>query len=149
MSNNKKQKKQYDYYAFISYKRADWKWAKWIRENLLSYMIPNTTLKRHNGKLSKRCTPVFLDKMNLTPGILDEGLKTEVQSSKYLIVLCSRAAHEQSKYLDEEIQFFIEGGGEPSQIIPFLIDTYGSSVEEIFPLRLIEEYAKAPDKIPA
>ncbi|MBR4573609.1 MAG: TIR domain-containing protein [Lachnospiraceae bacterium] len=141
------QSRQYDYYAFISYKRADWKWAKWIRENLHSYRLPNATCKRHDDKLAKRCSPVFLDKMNLTPGMLDEGLKSEVQSSKYLIVICSKAAHNESKYLDEEIQYFLEGGGTPSQIIPFIIDPYESSVTETFPLRLIEEYEKSPEDL--
>ena len=137
--------KQFDYYAFISYKRTDWKWAKWMREKLQSYRLPNSTYKRHDKQLTKRFNPIFLDKMNLTPGMLEEGLKTEVQSSKYLIVICSRAARNDSKYLDEEIQFFIEGGGDLSRIIPFMIEESDDPVHETFPLRLREEWEKSPE----
>ncbi|MBR5406035.1 MAG: toll/interleukin-1 receptor domain-containing protein [Lachnospiraceae bacterium] len=128
--------KLYDYYAFISYKRADFKWAKWIREKLQSYRLPGPTLRRYKGMLTKRLNPVFLDKMNLTPGMLEEGLKTEVQSSKYLIVICSRAARNDSKYLDEEIQFFLDGGGDTSRIITFIVDEYNDPINDTFPLRL-------------
>ncbi len=136
--------RQYDYYAFISYKRADFKWAKWIREKLQAYRLPGPTLRRYKGMLAKRLNPIFLDKTNLTPGMLEEGLKTEVQSSKYLIVICSRAAREDSKYLDEEIQFFLEGGGEPSRIIPFIVESSEDIVNNTFPLRLQEIFKRSP-----
>lgn len=66
--------------------------------------------------LPKRLIPVFLDKTNLTPGYLDEGLRSEVQSAKHLIVICSRSAQAKSKYLDNEIQYFLDGGGTPDRI---------------------------------
>jgi len=80
----------YTYYAFISYKRADAKWAFWLKRQLQRYRLPNRTRKIHPN-LTKRLIPIFLDKTNLTLGYLDEGLRSEVQSAKYLIVICSRA----------------------------------------------------------
>ncbi|MBR1772023.1 MAG: TIR domain-containing protein [Lachnospiraceae bacterium] len=129
--------RKYDYYAFISYKRVNWEWAKWLRQKLQDYRLPHATCKRH-GEIASRLSPVFLDKMNLMPGMLDEGLRTEVQSAKYLIVLCSHAAHDQSKYLDEEIQYFLDGGAAPSQIIPFVIEPSEDPTKDCYPLRLQE-----------
>lgn len=136
---------KYDYYAFISYKRTDWKWAKWLRERLQSYRLPHSTSKRHNDSLTRRFNPVFLDKTNLTPGMLDEGLKSEVQASKYLIVICSRAAHNDSKYLDDEIGYYLEKGN-LSGIIPFVIEDSDDPIKDTFPLRLQEEYEGSSEK---
>ncbi|MBR5407666.1 MAG: toll/interleukin-1 receptor domain-containing protein [Lachnospiraceae bacterium] len=137
----------YDYYAFISYKRADYKWAKWIRERLQSYRLPYSTCRRYKGMLARRFNPVFLDKTNLTPGMLEEGLRSEVQSSKYLIVICSHAAREDSKYLDEEIQFFLDGGGDISRIIPFIVDEYNDPVNDTFPLRLQKACEESSEEV--
>ena len=78
--------------------------------------------------------------MNLTPGMLDEGLESEVQSSKYIIVICSRAAHNESKYLDDEIGYYLKGGGELSGVIPFVVESTDDPFKDTFPLRLQEEY---------
>ncbi|MCR4655458.1 MAG: TIR domain-containing protein [Lachnospiraceae bacterium] len=128
---------QFTYFAFISYKHADGKWADWLQRSLQSYRLPQKTHKRY-PELPLRLTPVFLDKTNLTPGILDEGLKNEVQASRFLIVICSRQAHAASKYLDDEIQYFIDGGGDASRIIPFIVDDSPAPEEDCFPKRLQE-----------
>ena len=74
---------EYAYYAFISYKRENWQWASWMKKNLQSYRLPVKTHKQH-PTLPRRFNRVFLDKTNLTPGILEERLRDEVQASKFL-----------------------------------------------------------------
>ena len=73
--------KEYTYYAFISYKRQDEKWAKWLKRKLTSYRLPSRICREHR-ELPKRLSPVFLDRTNLTPGLLEEGLKSEVQAAR-------------------------------------------------------------------
>lgn len=126
----------YTYFAFISYKREDEKWARWLKRQLQGYRLPAKTHKRHPD-LPRRCSPVFLDKSNLTPGLLDEGLRKEVQSSKYIIVICSRTAHDESRYLDDELRYFLESG-DRSRVIPFIVDESDDPVAECFPAALAE-----------
>lgn len=125
----------YRYFAFISYKREDEKWARWLKRSLQSYRLPNKTHQRHRN-LPLYCKPVFMDKTNLTPGPLDDGLKEEVQSAKYLIVICSRQAHDRSVNLDKEISFFLEGGGTPERVIPFIVDDSRQPEKDCFPSAL-------------
>ena len=125
----------YSYYAFISYRRTDSAWASWLKRQLLSYKLPRRTLKHHPA-LPQRFGAVFLDKTNLTPGLLDERLRAEAQASKFLIVICSRSARQKPEYLDQEIQFFLEGGGSPSRIIPFIVDDAPRPEAECFPPQL-------------
>ena len=122
----------YTYYAFISYKREDEYWARWLKRQLQHYRLPAKTHKQHR-ELPRRCSPIFLDKTNLVPGELDSGLSNEVQSSKYLIVICSRAAKANSRYLDAELKYFLEGGGSISRVIPLIVEKSSHPVEECFP----------------
>lgn len=127
----------YSYFAFISYRRTDSFWASWLKRRLQSYRLPQRTRKRRQ-ELPQRFNAVFLDKTNLTPGILDERLRSEVQASKFLIVICSRSAKEKPEYLDQEIRFFLDGGGSPSRIIPFIVDDAPRPETECFPPMLQE-----------
>lgn len=138
-------KKLFDYYAFISYKRADYNFAKWLREKLSAYKLPLSTYNFYEKKIARKTSPVFLDKVNLTPGMLDNSLMEEVQASKYLIVLCSTAAHDNSKYLDEEISFFLEGGGAVSNIVAVVLEKNDDPVENCFPLKLKEVWQEYPE----
>ena len=72
------------------------------------------------------------------PGELDASLSHEVQSAKYLIVVCSRAARKNSRYLDDELKYFLEGGGTLSRVIPFIVDESRNPVAECFPAYLSE-----------
>ena len=132
----------YTYFAFISYKREDEKWAKWLKKKLQSYRLPTKTCETHK-ELPQKISPVFLDKDNMTPGHLANQEKSEVQSAKYIIVICSKCARRDSKNLDDEIRFFIEGGADPNRIIPFIVDESDDPVENCFPLYL-QELCKEP-----
>ena len=110
---------KYKYIAFISYKREDEKWAKWLQNKLEHYKLP-TSVRTANPSFPKRVSPVFRDVTDLSGGILGEVIKKALQDSKYLIVICSpRAA--QSPWVSKEVQEFIDSGRE-EYIIPFIID---------------------------
>ena len=126
--------KEYTYMAFISYKRQDGAWAKWLQRQLQAYRLP-AKLRQRREDLPKRCAPVFLDRTNLTPGILEEGLRSEVQSSRFIIVICSKNAVQNPEYLDAELQFFLERG-DPARVIPFIVDDAPRPEVECFPPRL-------------
>lgn len=50
MTSNMEQEKEY--YAFISYKREDEKWAKWLQNKLEHYKLPSN-VRKGNGELPK------------------------------------------------------------------------------------------------
>lgn len=108
--------KEYTYYAFISYKREDESWAKWMQDKLERYKLP--TANEATGKEYLR--PVFRDITDLRPGVLSERIKEALDKSKFLIAICS-PMYSKSIWCDAEIQRFIETG-KARQIIPFIID---------------------------
>lgn len=58
-----------EYYAFISYKREDEYWAKWLAKELEHYHLPTIL----NGKnLPKNLRPVFRDIDELSAGNLQK-----------------------------------------------------------------------------
>lgn len=110
--------KQYEYFAFISYKREDEKWAKWLQKKLESYSLP-TAIRKENPELPNKIRPVFRDQSELSGGNLKDEIEKGLNSSKYLIVICSpRSA--KSPWVSKEVQHFIDQGRE-NYIIPFII----------------------------
>lgn len=124
---------KYDFYAFISYKREDEKWAKWLQNKLEYYKIP-TTVKKENPNIPDKIRPVFKDTTDLEPGILAEKISTALDSSRFLIVVCSpRSAN--SIWVGKEVQHFINNG-RSEFIIPFIIGGIPNAdnpEEECFP----------------
>ena len=59
-----------EYYAFISYKREDENWAKWLQRKLEHYRFPTDL----NGRtdLPKNIRPTFRDETDLEPSFLAE-----------------------------------------------------------------------------
>ena len=111
-------RKETDYYAFISYKREDEKWAKWLQEKLEHYRFPTNL----NGRtdLPKNIRPTFRDVTDLEPGLLVEKINTALHNSQWLIVVCSpRSA--KSPWVCKEAQAFIDLG-RADHIIPFVIE---------------------------
>lgn len=106
------------YYAFISYKREDEKWAKWLQYKLEHYRFPTNI----NGyaELPKYIRPTFRDTTDLAPGLLVEEIDIALRSSEWLIVICSpRSA--KSQWVCKEAQTFIDMG-RVDRIIPFVIE---------------------------
>ncbi|MBR5715950.1 MAG: TIR domain-containing protein [Bacteroidales bacterium] len=126
---------KYQYFAFISYKREDEEWAKWLQHKLEHYKLPSNL----NGRtdLPKEIRPIFKDTSELTPGNLPEQIHKALELSKYLIVICSpRSA--QSEWVDKEVRTFISMG-RTKNVIPFIIEGKPfaeNSKEECFPLSL-------------
>ena len=124
---------EYKYIAFVSYKREDEKWAKWLQHKLEHYKLP-TSIRKTNPSLPERVRPVFKDTTDLAGGVLEKAIKEALQSSKYLIVICCpRAA--QSPWVCKEVQEFIDSGREEF-IIPFIVDGEPNSKDlnkECFP----------------
>lgn len=107
-----------EYYAFISYKREDEKWAKWLQEKLEHYKFP-TNLNGRND-LPKHIRPTFRDVTDLKPGLLAEEINNALLNSEWLIVVCSpRSA--KSPWVCKEAQTFIDLG-RADHIIPFVIE---------------------------
>jgi len=109
---------QKEYYAFISYKREDEKWAKWLQNKLEHYKFPTNL----NGRtdLPKNIRPTFRDVTDMKPGLLAEEIDNALRNSQWLIVVCSpRSA--KSPWVCKEAQTFIDLG-RADHIIPFVIE---------------------------
>lgn len=107
-----------EYYAYISYKREDELWAKWLQHKLERYRFPSNL----NGisNLPKNIRPTFRDTTDLTPGFLAEEIYKALRSSEWLIIICSpRSA--KSSWVCKEAQAFIDSG-RADHIIPFVIE---------------------------
>lgn len=108
----------FEYYAFISYKREEEKWAKWLQNKLENYRLPDVVRKEF-PRLPLRIRPVFRDKTDLGAGLLTDSLHKELGKSQYLIVICSPKSAK-SEWVGKEIAEFIEMG-RADHIIPFII----------------------------
>ena len=126
---------KYQYFAFISYKREDEKWAKWLQHRLEHYKLPSNLNGRKD--LPKEIRPVFKDTSELMPGNLPEQIRQALELSKYLIVICSSRSAK-SEWVNKEVETFISTG-RTSNIIPFIIEGRAFAdipEEECFPLAL-------------
>ena len=125
-----------DYYAFISYKREDEKWAKWLQYKLEHYRFPININGRSD--LPKYIRPTFRDVTDLTPGLLAKEIGNALRSSEWLIIVCSpRSA--KSPWVCKEAQTFIDIG-RSDHIIPFVIEGNPFSIEantECYPNALL------------
>ena len=111
--------KHYKYFAFISYKREDEKWAQWLQHKLENYKLP-TTARQNNPSLPNKVRPIFRDTTDLSGGVLERAINNALSDSHFLIVICSpRAA--KSQWVCKEVQTFIDSGREEN-IIPFIIE---------------------------
>lgn len=125
-----------DYFAFISYKREDEKWAKWLQHKLEHYKLPSN-VRKGNPSLPRDLRPVFKDTSELASGVLADEIRSALEQSQYLIVICSpRAA--QSDWVCKEVQSFIDMG-RTKEVIPFIVGgkAFASNPEEeCFPVAL-------------
>lgn len=131
-------------YAFISYSHQDIKMAKWLHRKLEWYKLPTEI---HNEcEDSKYLRPVFRDQEDLDTGVLSDELSKHLQSSKYLIVICSLHSAK-SEWVSKEVRKFIEWG-RLEYIIPFIIDGAPKSDDgnECLPLSLREYVRDHPDR---
>jgi hypothetical protein len=141
--------KEFTYYAFISYAHKDEKHAAWLQKRLENYRIPVKLRKTHGEGMPKHIRPVFLDKTDLRPGNLDKSLASELDDSRYLIVICSPAA-KQSSWVNREIEHFLQTD-RADNIIPVIVDCPpGTDIMKCYPEALdksalgisLEEFGK-------
>ena len=131
-------KQDKEYFAFISYKREDEKWAKWLAHELDNYKLPSTL----NGKeLPQSLRKTFRDVDELSAGNLPEQIYKALSMADNLIVVCSpRSAN--SDWVNKEIEDFIKiKDGKVDHIFPFIIEGEPFSKDEskeCFPKKLRE-----------
>ena len=112
-------REQYRYFAFISYSHKDMAWARWLQKKLESYRLP-AQLRQKYMDLPQKIAPVFRDETDLAGPVLEEALQRELESSQYLIVICSPNSVA-STYVDDEIRHFVTLGRK-KKIIPFVVE---------------------------
>lgn len=109
----------FKYYAFISYSHKDEDAAEDIQKKLSFYRLPGL-VRKENPLLPKHLRPIFRDKTNLNAGLLQESLRSELDVSKFLIVICSPNSAD-SYWVNEEVKHFIKIGRK-EYIIPVIVD---------------------------
>ena len=132
-SRDSAEDKRYEYFAFISYKHEDMRWAKWLQQQIETYRLP-AIIRKQAPHLPKQIRPVFRDQTDISTGPLLQNLRQELQDSRYLIVLCSPAAAK-SEWVNREVQHFIDMG-RAERIIPFVVAGTPNAAkpeEECFP----------------
>lgn len=110
--------RSFKYYAFISYSHKDEAAAEDIQRKLSFYRLPGV-VRRENPLLPQHVRPIFRDKTNLNAGLLQESLRSELDVSKFLIVICSPNSAA-SYWVNEEVKHFIEIGRR-EYIIPVIV----------------------------
>lgn len=110
----------YKYYAFVSYRSSDEKWAKWLQDKIEAYRLP-TTVQKMNAALPKsKLRPCFRYHTDIQPNELKTELRNKLEQSKYLLVICTpRSA--QSPWVGNEIDTFVELGRR-DRIIPVIVE---------------------------
>lgn len=135
--------KKYIYDAFISYRHTelDKFVAEHLHKQLEAFKLPGKIAKKKNGRT--KIERVFRDKdeLPLTNNLEDPILKA-LESSEYLIVICSPRLRE-SLWCKKEIETFIKLHGR-EKVLAVLIE---GEPDESFPEELLyaEEIIKHPD----
>lgn len=127
-----------EYYAFISYKREDKNEARQLQRALEYYRLPNH-LRRDNSELPEYVRPVFRDMTDLEVGELSAQIHSALESSHFLIVVCSPRVTT-SKWVNDEVEYFMSLGKQ-DKIIPYIIEGIphaDNPQEECYPPALLK-----------
>ena len=134
-------------YCFISYSRHDTDVARWLQNHLESYKYPAALVKPALRPADPaRLRPVFLDTSDLpvSSGKFWDDICAKIDASRYLLVLCSRAAAA-SDFVDREIARFIgQDEGHLDNIILAIVDPQirlSSPGPEDFPPQIFRRWA--------
>jgi tetratricopeptide (TPR) repeat protein len=136
------------YCAFLSYSHQDEATASWLHDALEKFRTPSSLAGRltDNGAIPKRLTPIFRDRHELAAsGDLASSVRDALDSSRFLIVLCSPAAAA-SRWVNAEIDMFKRhrpDGCVLAAIVsgePFASDVPGREAEECLPPALRQKY---------
>ena len=136
---------EYKRYAFISYSHRDQAVAVWLHRRLERYRLPNSIHNEFSD--SRYLRPVFRDQEDLNTGVLQEALREQLLSSRYLIVICS-ASSARSEWVNREVETFIACGRE-ADIIPLITATDAAqtaNVADLLPQALRDYTALHPER---
>ena len=126
---------QYAYDAFISYRHCepDKTVAIRLQELLENYKPPRGTVCRNTNRIRR----IFRDQSELpTSGDLGADIRRALESSRYLIVICSEKTRE-SAWCEEEIRYFKKlHNGQNDHILTMLVS---GQPDKVFPDRLCWE----------
>ena len=129
------------YYAFISHKSADRKFALKLQNFIESYNLP--TKIRKKTQAPKRLSPVCSYEVDFSARPLMDEMKEKLARSQYLVLICSKDDENGgSRYVNYEIETFIEckraEGVDPlRRIIPIIVNgEFGSPENECCPKAL-------------
>lgn len=139
--------KTYQYFAFISFQSADAKDAVRLQHAIESYRLPAVLCKEQ--KVPRRIKPLYcyLNDMHAGEELMQE-LKSRMENSRYLIVVCSPNAAK-SVYVNSGIDYFVSLGRRDS-IIPVIVDGVpysGNPETECFPEALKRHFPKHTDPL--
>ncbi|MGJ8669925.1 MAG: tetratricopeptide repeat protein [Oceanococcus sp.] len=101
-------KRELQYWAFISYSRKDEALARWLHRSLERFRIPRRLIRgRDEGTpLPERLVPIFRDRDELASAAeLGSEIQRALNRSRNLIVLCSPSSA-RSPWVNEEIRYF-------------------------------------------
>ena len=100
---------QYKYYAFISYSRKNSSAAAYLHKSLERFRIPVKYVPEELRPAGQKyLRPIFRDRRDLevSEGNFTDDIRTAIEQSRYLIVLCSPDAA-QSVWVNEEVKHFL------------------------------------------
>lgn len=128
----------FKYTAFITYSHDDVKEAAWLQKALESYRLPKEFVASE-GYASRRLGKFFRDRSELPAGNdLALSIRSAIQNSRFLIVVCSPAAVK-SQWVNKEIQEFRRCHGDKNILCmivggePFAATVTGDEADECFP----------------
>ena len=119
------------YYVFISYSRKDIQDAKWIHSSLEKFHIPAKLPRPADAEPIPKPLRCFRDinDLDVMPESFVKGIENALESSKYLVVVCSpnsaKSNADGNHYVDWEIKKYIEIHGidyAKNHILPVIID---------------------------
>lgn len=113
---------EYRYWAFISYSQRDEDWARWLHRGLETYAIPKKLAGTEgaNGLIPRRLFPVFRDRDEIGPSdSLGETLKTALEQSRNLIIVCSPHSA-RSRWVNEEVKLY-KGLGRANRVFGLIV----------------------------
>lgn len=95
------------YCAFVSYSHHDAAWAEWVHSLIERHRVPRELVGQSTSKglIQGRLGKVFIDRLELVAGALDEQITAALTQSDHLIVICSPKSRASAR-VNEEIRQF-------------------------------------------
>ena len=119
------------YWAFISYNHQDDAWGRWLHRQIENYRVPRRLVGRpsRDGKVPRRMYPAYRDREELpVSSDLGANIKSCLERSRYLIVICSPHAA-RSAWVTEEVLLFKLTGRE-NRIMALIVSGEPNAAEK-------------------